>query len=272
MWTEFSEPPCCTGNVVFYVIVVGDYSTMATNETVALVGALGGAGTTRLTVEIGAILSEVGYDVALLDAAFATQGLADYVSGRIDTDLTALVTDDGDLSGALYDIEAGDGRLAVCPASAPFERLARAKTAGAAERFEARIGEAALSHDVVIVDVPPVAANQAVAAVTACDRRCVVTPDTRRGADGLARMEGRLADVGAEVDAVVATFADEERTVEEAVATIPTVEVTEPADCPTCTRPDTSLGPDVASAAESLLDVELDLSFEEPGRLEQIFG
>ncbi len=247
------------------------FSKMTANATLALVGAVGGAGTTRLAVESGATLARAGRNVAILDAAFGTQGLADYVDGRIDADVTTLLTDGGDLDDALYEVDVGSGRLTLCPASAPFERLARAKTAGAAERFESRIGEATLSHDVVIVDTPPIAANQAVAAVTTCDRVAVVTPDTERGGDGLARTQGRLADVGAGVDAVIANFADGESTVEEAVATVPTGEVSRPSDCPTCTGPTADLGQSVASAVESVIELDLDLEFEEPGRLERVF-
>lgn len=246
------------------------FSKMTANATLALVGAVGGAGTTRLAVESGATLARAGRNVAILDAAFATQGLAEYVDGRIDADVTTLLTDEGDLDDALYDVDVGPGRLALCPASAPFERLARAKTAGAAERFESRIGEATLSHDVVIVDTPPIAANQAIAAVSACDRVAVVAPDTERGADGMARIQGRLADVGTGADAVVANFSDGESSVQEAIATVPTGETARPRDCPTCTGPTADLGPSVASVVDSVLDVALDLEFEEPGRLERL--
>ena len=53
--------------------------------------------------------------------------------------------------------------------------------------------------------MPPVAANQSVAAVDAADRITLVTPADERGADAVGRMEGVLADVGASADAVVAT-------------------------------------------------------------------
>ncbi|PSQ57111.1 hypothetical protein BRD18_07905 [Halobacteriales archaeon SW_7_71_33] len=48
----------------------------------ALVGAAGGAGTTRLTVETGALLARGGERVAVFDAAFDTQGMVDHVEGR----------------------------------------------------------------------------------------------------------------------------------------------------------------------------------------------
>jgi len=46
-----------------------------------------------------------------------------------------------------------------------------------------------------------VADNQSVAAVTGVDRRVLVAPDSRRGADLLPRMRGRLVDLGADADA-----------------------------------------------------------------------
>ena len=85
------------------------------NRTTAFVGATGGAGTTRLCVETAAMLSHVGRDVVILDAAFATQGLARHVSGRIDTDITALLTEDGDFDDAVFEVrfETGGGEALV---------------------------------------------------------------------------------------------------------------------------------------------------------------
>jgi len=149
--------------------------------TLALVGATGGAGTTRTAVELAALGARDGRDVAVVDAAFTTQGLSEYVSGRIGTDLTTLVTDEtgASLSAGTYPIALGDGgtggdssggnapdlpgRADVIPARAPFERVARAKTAEAARKLERRIDEAATSYDAVIVDAAPVGSNEAVA-------------------------------------------------------------------------------------------------------------
>jgi len=138
------------------------------HESCALVGAAGGVGTTRLSLECAAAVAGAGRDIAVLDAAYGTQGLADHVPGRIDPDMTALCVDDAPLGDGLVDLDvAGAGRLSVCPARAPFERLARAKAPTAAEAFADRIAEATRAFDAVLVDVPPVAANQAVAAVSA---------------------------------------------------------------------------------------------------------
>jgi ATPases involved in chromosome partitioning len=244
---------------------------MAT-QTLALVGAAGGAGTTRLAVECGATLARAGWEVAVLDAAYATQGLSDYVEGRVGADVTALVTDETDLEAALYScpVDAA-GRLALAPARAPFERVARAKTMGAAERLEKHVAAAALSHDAVVVDTPPVAANQAVSAVTVADRVTVVTPDTPRGADALARTRGRLADVGAGADAVVANFADGETAVQGADARVPESATATPTACPTCVPPEEVFAPAVADAVEAALNVSLDLEFG-GSRLDRLFG
>jgi cellulose biosynthesis protein BcsQ len=239
-------------------------------QTLSFVGASGGAGTTRLAVETAATLARTNRDVAVLDAAFATQGLADYVPGRIDPDVTTLVTDDEpEVGDAIHTIGVETpGRISVVPARAPFERLARAKTAGAAERFEKRVAATALSHDVVIVDTPPVAANQAVAAVHAADDVVVVTPDSRRGDDALARLRGRLTDIGTSADSVVATFADGEPVVTDADARIPTSEVTDAGACPAVVDPDDEVAPAVADAAAAILGTDLDLEFEDSGRLD----
>ncbi|MFB6281932.1 MAG: ParA family protein [Haloferacaceae archaeon] len=224
-------------------------------ETAALVGAVGGAGTTRLAVEIGALLADGGAAVAVLDAAFATQGLGDYLDGRLDPDLTALVTDraDAPLAEGLTDLDADvGGRVACCPAAAPFERLARAKSAEAARRFEDRVAEAAGAFDAVLVDVPPVAANQAIAAVNACDRTGLVAPATDRGTDGRERMRARLRDLGADADADVATRGTD-RTAD---ASVPPAETGVTA-APTAPDGD-EFGDGIARAAAALLDADVD--------------
>ncbi|MEF8840131.1 MAG: ParA family protein [Haloarculaceae archaeon] len=171
---------------------------MSRAETLALVGAVGGAGTTRLCVEFAATLARDGRDVAVVDAAYATQGLADHIEGRIDPDVTALCTDANEepIEAGLYDAHLdAPGRVAYCPAFAPFERVARAKTPEAARLFAERVEEVALAFECVLLDVPPVAANQSLAAVDAAGRVAVVAPDTPRGADALPRMAARLRDV-----------------------------------------------------------------------------
>jgi cellulose biosynthesis protein BcsQ len=242
---------------------------MTSGRTLALVGATGGAGTTRLAVEFGATLARDGVDVALFDAAFATQGLANHVPGRIEPDCTALVTDSGaDLASGLVDHPADvPGRLAVCPARAPFERLARAKTPEAAKRLADLLATASERFDHVLVDTPPVASNPAVAAVDAADRVALVAPASARGADHLPRMRDRLRDVDAPADSVLANRAGESSPLTGADATIPESDASAIADIPVCVDPDTEFAPAVADAVETTLDVTLDLSFPEDGVL-----
>jgi cellulose biosynthesis protein BcsQ len=244
-----------------------------TVATLALVGVTGGAGTTRLTVEFGATLARAGRDVALFDAAFATQGLAAHVPGRIDPDVTALLTDatDADLSAGLVAHPAEvSGRLTVCPARAPFERLARAKTPGAAERFEDLIATTAERFDHVILDVPPVAANQAVAAVTAADHVGLVVPASPHGLDYLPTMRDRLQDVDAPPVDVLANrgVVGGATDVADAAATVPESEATAVTDCPAALDTDTEFAPAVAAAVQALFDTSLDLEFADEGLLD----
>lgn len=240
-------------------------------QILSVVGAAGGVGTTRLTVECGATLARAGQDVAIVDVAFATQGLSSYVDVPVDADATALVTGEADLGDVLYDCQVDlPGRLAVCPARAPFERLARAGTAGAAQRLEHQLAAASLSHDVVLVDTPPIASNQAIGAVNAADRVAVVTADTPRGADALALTRDRLEDIGASTDAVLANFADGGCLA--ATAPIPESDVTDPAECPACVTPDETFAPAVGAAVESALDTTLALEFPDSERLGGILG
>ncbi len=175
-------------------------------RTAALVGVAGCAGTTRIAVETAAVLARDGASVGVFDAAFATQGLAQYVDGRIDTDATSLLTDpDADLAAARHDLAPdAPGTVAAYPAFAPFARIADAKARSAAERLDSRLAELTAVHDFVLVDTPPVAANQAVAAVTSTDRVTAVLPPGDRGVDSLQRARGRLADVGTAFDLAVA--------------------------------------------------------------------
>ena len=238
---------------------------MAT-ETLAVVGAAGGVGTTRLTVEFGATLARAGWSVAIFDAAFATQGLATYLDAHVDRDVTALSTGESGLDETLYEYPAElPGKLAFCPARAPFERLARAKTAGAAERFERQISAASLSHDAVLVDTPPIGANQALAAVNTADRVAVVTTDTERGADALALAQDRLADIDADIDTVVANRAAGDGPLAPDIE-IPSSDTRRPADCPTCLEPETEFAPAVAAAVEALFETSLGFDFAEESR------
>jgi len=204
------------------------------DDVCALVGAVGGAGTTRLALEFGATLAGDGRSVVVVDAAYATQGLVTTFTDPVDPDVTRAVTDDRPLATATYDLDVPTGRLALAPARAPFERLSRAKTSECARRLAGRIGEAAHEYDHVLVDVPPVATNQAVAAVTAADRVGLVVPDTQRGADALPRTLDRLADVDARVDTIVANRANGAPEVGDADAAVPESETTALSSAPVC--------------------------------------
>jgi cellulose biosynthesis protein BcsQ len=233
---------------------------MSRAETLALVGAVGGAGTTRLCVEFAAILARDDRDVAVFDAAYATQGLADHLEGRIDPDVTALCTDASEepVETGLYDAHLdAPGRVAYCPALAPFERVARAKTPEAARRFAERVEEAAGDFEYVLLDVPPVAANQALAAVDAADRIAVVTTDTPRGADALPRMVARLRDVDSPATVEVANRGDGSE-VSRATVTVPEGP-TSVADAP-ATLEDGSFAVGVGRAVQEILETELSVN------------
>lgn len=240
-------------------------------QIAAVVGATGGAGTTRLTLEAGTLLAGTGRDVAIFDAAFQTQGLASYADRPVETDVTALLTDGATLETALVDQPLDlPGTLALCPASAPFERLARAKTAGAAERFEEQLAAATLSHDVVLVDTPPIGGNQAIAAVNAADSIAIVTPDSVRGGDALALTRERLADVGETADATVANWSD--GSVIEADAAVPTIETTDPRECPTVLPPDDRFTPAIVDVLAATLGITPDVEIPDSGRFTEILG
>ncbi|EMA63560.1 AAA family ATPase [Halorubrum kocurii] len=265
-------------------------------RTLALVGATGGAGTTRTAVELAALGARDGRDVAVVDAAFTTQGLSEYVSGRIGTDLTTLVTDETDasLSAAAYPIALGDGgaggagddgdapnrsgRADLIPSRAPFERVARAKTAEAARKLERRIDEAASAYDAVVVDAAPVGSNEAVAAVTTTDRTAAVFPATTHGRDALQRLRGRVADVGAGLDRSIAVArgadggSDAEREDESESDADVLLPSTDPAvaSAPTAATGSGSYARSVAAAFEDAFDATVGVEFEEPGFVDRL--
>ena len=100
------------------------------------------------------------------------------------------------------------------------------------------------------------AANQALAAVTAADRVGVVVPDSQRGADTLPRTLDRLADVDAGVDAVVANRAGDSPQVD-ADAAVPESEQSTLADAPVCPGDD-PFGRAVADAVAQVVGADVD--------------
>ncbi len=250
--------------------------------TAALVGATGGAGTTRTCLELATALAAAGDDVAVLDAAYDTQGLARHLSGRLDPDGTAIVTDGTDrpLGEGLVEYEADPdraaletdalpepGRIACLPSRAPFERLARAKTPEAAQELERRIDEAATEFDRVLIDTPPVGANPAVAVATTAERVALVAPATERGVDATQMIRGRLQDVGTSADAVVAVDRAGDRSIPDvdADAVVPQFDVAAPAAF------ETERGVEaIAGVADAVLGRAIDLPLAEGGLVDTV--
>lgn len=233
--------------------------------TAAVVKATGGAGATRTTLELAATLARDGRSVSVLDVDFETQGLAAHVPGRIDDDVTAVLTEEASLEAATTELGLDvPGRVAVAPARAPFERLARAKTPAAARGFEELLVGAADHFDHVVVDTPPVATNPAVSAVTTADRVAAVTPATERGVDALQRLRERLADVDAAPGVAIANRAEADHPVESADVALPGHEGAI-GEVPTTADPDPAYAPAVAEAVEAIFDCEVDLEFPDAG-------
>lgn len=230
-----------------------------TVRTAALVGAAGGAGTTRSAVELAGALARAGRSALVFDLDFATQGLARWVSGRIDPDATAVLTDpDLALADAATTWKTpGEGRLDVLPAFAPFVDVADAKTPEAARRLGDRLREATGTYDHVVVDTPPIAANQAVAAVDAVDRVAAVVPPTDRGIESLQRTRGRLQDVGTDLDLTVAARTSVADAPPDADGVIPPLPERAAPDRPTTVTSDGPAVTTVAETAAALFDVEI---------------
>jgi MinD-like ATPase involved in chromosome partitioning or flagellar assembly len=236
------------------------------HRTAAVVNAVGGAGATRLAVELGAALARDGRDVAVVDAALDTQGLARHLPDRIDPDLAAVLAGDADPAAARYAHPAtGEvpGALVLAPVRAPFARVAAAKAPEAAERLIELLEKTATDFDHVLVDAPPVATNPAVAAVTAAERVALVAPPTERGADGVQRERGRLADVGSDLDRLLANRVPEGAAPGpiEADHVLPESAAADVPEPPACLVGETPFAPAVATAAADLFGVEVDADF-----------
>jgi septum site-determining protein MinD len=246
----------------------GERTRSLAPESVALVNAAGGAGATRLTVEVGAMLAREGDRVAAFDAALDTQGMADYVEGRVAPDVTDLLTDeDVTPAAAMVESPVPGGELHLCPARAPFGDVARAKTPEAARRLETALREAGDAFDRVLVDVPPLASNPAVAAVTAADRVAVVAPPGSRGADAVQRTRAALDDVGSSADLVVANRGDPDEL--SVAATVPEGP-TGVGVAPVSVEGEDEFAASIAGLAEELFDCEVEIEFESGGLLERV--
>jgi len=231
-----------------------------TTRTLALVGATSGVGTTRLTVECAVTLAHTGRDVVVVDTAFATQGVAAHLDRPIGSDATALATGRTPIEETLYEYP-GDlpGRLVVCPARASFEGLGDGTAA------------ALLGHDAVLVDVPPVAANQAVEAIEAAETVALVTEDIERGETALAGQRERLVNLGRPPDGVVANRAAGGHV--DADATVPESAVCAPRACSMCvSAADSVFAAAVGETVETLLEVPVESSAESRGLLSRMDG
>ncbi len=238
-----------------------------TVHSAALVGTVGGAGTTRLAVELGAAFARAGHRALVLDLDVDTQGLASRVPGRLSPDSTRLLTDPGiDLPDAVHSTDVDvPGSLDLCPAHAPFTRVAEAKAPEAAQRLEDRLAEAQdCGYDAVLLDTPPVASNPAVAAVTAADRTALVASPDERGVDAIQRARGRLADVGATEDAIVTTRTTPEASPPDADIAIP--EAPSTGEDAIDALGGSPFAQAVTETAELLFETTLGLDFEPPGR------
>ncbi|MFC7059336.1 ParA family protein [Halovenus salina] len=236
---------------------------------VAVVGTAGGVGTTRLTVECGATLARTGRDVALVDADFSTQGLRSYVDADVEADVTALLTEEASLGDVLYDISTDTEEGWSLRRHEPRSNGCAGTDSGRGTAAERQLAASSLSHDVVLVDTPPLTGNHAVAAVNAAERVALVAGDTPRGRDGLALLRGRLQDIGASGDVVLRNRATGH--LSEGIG-IPESDETTATNAPSCPTPDSDFAPAVADAVEAMLDISLDLDFPAGSRLEQIRG
>ena len=241
--------------------------------SVAFVGVAGGAGTTRTVVELGGVLARAGRSALVIDLDFATQGLARFVDGRIEPDATAILADpECALSEAVHEVPVdGDGRLGLVPAFAPFAQIAEAKTPEAGAQVGERLEAAGADYDFVLLDVPPVVANQAVGAATAAESVVAVMPPTDRGVDALQRERGRLSDVGAGIDEVLAVGEAPDAVPPDADHHVPALPGDAPASEPVSLD---SAGPyptAVAAVAQAVFAVDLGASVETgPGPLERL--
>ncbi|GGL48220.1 ParA family protein [Halocalculus aciditolerans] len=234
-------------------------------RTAAVVGTAGGVGATRLAVESAASLAAAGRDAAVVDVAFATQGLARHVDGRIDADTAALLADSArPAADAAHELDIDTpGSVTLYPTYAPFTTLASASAPNAAATLGDRLDE--LDADHVLVDTPPVLANPAIASVDAADAVALVAPGGERGADAVARTRGRLADVDASADLLVANRAPD--TPLDADVAIPTADAAD-TERFAYETPRAPFSLAVGELAEALFDVDLALP-DEPGLVDR---
>lgn len=219
---------------------------------VSLVGAAGGAGTTRLAVETAGHITARGDTVVVVDVDFATQGLADYVPGQFTTELTTALRDQVSLAELPIALDvAHTPQPHALPSFAGLSRVATAMQQAAAEYLGDQLTALDDEFDHVLLDTPTPVTNPAIAAVTTADTVGVVFPRSPRGIESLHRTEGFLHDIDVAADYTISTPTPQEATIEDpADIVIPQLADTPPRDVPT------TLGTGTGSdAVESLAGV-----------------
>ena len=175
---------------------------------VALTGAAGGAGTTRLSVEAASHLTARGESTVVVDVDFATQGLADYVPEQVTTDVTEALCDRTPLTDVTASLAVDHTpRPRAVPSFAGLSRVAAAMEAGCAKYLGEQLTELADAFDHVLLDTPVPVTNPAIAAVTTADTVAVVFPRSPRGIESLHRTEGFLHDIDVAANCHISTAA-----------------------------------------------------------------
>jgi Flp pilus assembly protein, ATPase CpaE len=163
-------------------------------QVVACVGATGGVGTTRTAVELARLAAEHAHTPLLVDTAVATQGLARLLVETPASDLCDALAEPEGLELDAIAVELPSG-LELVAADAPLCAIAPALRAEAAGALDRAIGEAAAVHPLVVIDVPPVATNLAIAGITSADailllHRAGDREAVRRGRELIADLAG----------------------------------------------------------------------------------
>ncbi|MDR9445231.1 MAG: cellulose synthase operon protein YhjQ/BcsQ [Haloquadratum sp.] len=161
---------------------------------VACVGATGGVGTTRTAVELARLAQLHDQQPLVVDTAVATQGLARLLIETPPLDLCGALAapDTLDLEAIAVELPTG---LTIVPIDAPLCAVAPALSAEAATALDRAIARAAAARPLVIVDVPPVATNLAVAGIARADvillmHRAGDREAVRRGRELIADLAG----------------------------------------------------------------------------------
>lgn len=202
---------------------------------ISLVGATGGAGTTRIAVETAGRMAASGDDVLLVDVDFATQGLAEYVPGGLETDLVGAICEKRSLTEATYPLETEQTpQPQAAPSYAGLSRVATAMQPDRAEFLSDELSASGDSFDHVVIDTPTPVTNPAIAAATVADTIGVVFPPSPRGIEGLHRTDGFLHDIDAGGAIYISNEGIQTPSVEDpADVSIPELETVPPRAAPT---------------------------------------